>query len=137
MDAMISRAANRLDTRMGRSPEVRPAFEQTGRSAATVRSARSTGLTQLACPSPPLPVSPRFRDFRAGQADTHPDYHFITVVMTDGTEYQTRSTWGSEGDKLVLDIDSSSHPAWTGDRNANLDRGGRVSRFKDKFKGFM
>ena len=71
------------------------------------------------------------------KAEGHPDYHFITVVMTDGTEYQTRSTWGSEGDKLVLDIDSSSHPAWTGDRGANLDRGGRVSRFKDKFKGFM
>ena len=43
----------------------------------------------------------------------HPDYHFITVVMTDGTEYQTRSTYGSEGDRLVLDIDSKSHPAWT------------------------
>ena len=38
----------------------------------------------------------------------------ITVVMTDGTEYQTRSTWGKEGDKLNLDIDSKSHPAWIG-----------------------
>ncbi|MCR9195629.1 MAG: 50S ribosomal protein L31, partial [Hyphomonas sp.] len=28
------------------------------------------------------------------KAEGHPDYHFITVVMTDGTEYQTRSTWG-------------------------------------------
>ena len=37
----------------------------------------------------------------------HPDYHFVTVVMTDGTEYQTRSTYGSEGDRLVLDIDSN------------------------------
>ena len=65
----------------------------------------------------------------------HPDYHFIKVVMTDGTEYQTRSTYGKEGDRLTLDIDSSSHPAWTGG-NQQLDRGGRVSRFKDKFKGF-
>ena len=24
----------------------------------------------------------------------HPDYHRITVEMTDGTKYQTRSTWG-------------------------------------------
>ncbi|MFN3636552.1 MAG: 50S ribosomal protein L31, partial [Rhizobium rhizophilum] len=31
------------------------------------------------------------------KADIHPDYHVIKVVMTDGTEYQTRSTWGSEG----------------------------------------
>jgi large subunit ribosomal protein L31 len=26
--------------------------------------------------------------------DIHPAYHMITVKMTDGTEYQTRSTWG-------------------------------------------
>ena len=24
----------------------------------------------------------------------HPDYHVIKVVMTDGTSYETRSTWG-------------------------------------------
>lgn len=30
------------------------------------------------------------------KADAHPDYHTITVKMTDGTEFQTRSTWGSE-----------------------------------------
>ena len=36
--------------------------------------------------------------------DTHPDYHSITVRMTDGTEYQTRSTWGKEGDVMTLGI---------------------------------
>ncbi len=66
----------------------------------------------------------------------HPDYHFITVVMTDGTEYQTRSTYGKEGDRLVLDIDPTTHPAWTGGQQTAMDRG-RVSKFKDKFKGFM
>ena len=40
--------------------------------------------------------------------DTHPDYHEITVVMTDGTEYQTRSTWGKPGDVMKLDIDSKN-----------------------------
>ncbi|HIC71213.1 MAG TPA: 50S ribosomal protein L31, partial [Alphaproteobacteria bacterium] len=25
--------------------------------------------------------------------DIHPDYHEIAVIMTDGTEYKTRSTW--------------------------------------------
>ncbi len=68
--------------------------------------------------------------------DIQPDYHMIKVVMTDGTEYETRSTYGKEGDTLTLDIDSSSHPAWTGGGQKILDRGGRVSRFKDKFKGF-
>ncbi|WP_241482004.1 50S ribosomal protein L31, partial [Leisingera sp. ANG-S] len=31
--------------------------------------------------------------------DTHPDYHFIDVKMTDGTILKMRSTWGAEGDQ--------------------------------------
>ena len=69
--------------------------------------------------------------------DLHPEYHVIKVVMTDGTEFMTRSTLGKEGDTLNLDIDPTSHPAWTGNSNQMLDRGGRVSRFKDKFSGFL
>lgn len=68
--------------------------------------------------------------------DIHPDYHMIKVVMTDGTEYMTRSTWGSEGDTMNLEIDPTSHPAWTGGQQTLLDRGGRVSKFKKKFEGF-
>jgi large subunit ribosomal protein L31 len=67
--------------------------------------------------------------------DIHPDYHEITVVMTDGSEYKTRSTWGKPGDRLVLDIDSRTHPAWTGGQQQLLDRGGRLSRFNKKFAG--
>ena len=70
------------------------------------------------------------------KAEGHPEYHTITVKMTDGTEFQTRSTWGKEGDTLALDIDSKTHPAWTGGDAKLMDRGGRVSRFKDKFAGF-
>ncbi len=69
--------------------------------------------------------------------DTHPDYHFITLKLNDGTEYITRSTWGKEGDSLTLDIDPTTHPAWTGGGQRIIDRGGRVSRFKDKFSGFL
>jgi len=67
----------------------------------------------------------------------HPDYHMITVVMTDGTEFKTRSTYGSEGDTLKLDIDPTTHPAWTGGGQQLLDRGGRLSRFQKKFKDFV
>jgi large subunit ribosomal protein L31 len=35
----------------------------------------------------------------------HPDYHEITVVMTDGSSFKTRSTLGKAGDTLRLDID--------------------------------
>ena len=69
------------------------------------------------------------------KAETHPDYHFIKVVMTDGTEYTTRSTYGKPGDTLNLDIDPKTHPAWTGGSQQLLDRGGRVSRFSNKFGG--
>lgn len=67
--------------------------------------------------------------------DIHPDYHTIKVVMTDGSEFTTRSTWGSEGDILNLDVDPNSHPAWTGGNQQLVDRGGRVSRFKKKYEG--
>lgn len=67
--------------------------------------------------------------------DIHPDYHTINVVMTDGTKYITRSTWGAEGDTMNLDIDPQSHPAWTGGNSHLLDRDGRVSRFKKKYEG--
>jgi large subunit ribosomal protein L31 len=69
--------------------------------------------------------------------EVHPDYHKIKVVMTDGTEFETFSTYGSEGATLRLDIDPNSHPAWTGGSQHLVDRGGRVSRFKKKFEGFL
>jgi large subunit ribosomal protein L31 len=71
------------------------------------------------------------------KAEIHPNYHNIKVVMTDGTEFATRSTYGKEGDTLNLDIDSKSHPAWTGGTQQLLDRGGRVSRFQKKFGGLL
>ena len=53
--------------------------------------------------------------------------------MTDGSNFETRSTWGKEGDSLKLDIDPKSHPAWIGGSQKVLDKG-RVSKFFKKFK---
>ncbi len=64
----------------------------------------------------------------------HPDYHEITIVMTDGTKYKTKSTMGKAGDTLKLDIDPKSHPAWTGQHRI-LDSGGQVARFNKRFSG--
>ena len=69
--------------------------------------------------------------------DTHPDYHLITVKMTDGTSFETRSTWGEANGTLVLDIDPTTHPAWTGGGTRILDRDGRVGKFNKKFEGFL
>ncbi len=69
------------------------------------------------------------------KADIHPNYHTITVKMTDGSTYTTRSTWGKEGDQMARDIDPLAHPAWTGPQAKLMDTGGRVSRFKNKYAG--
>ena len=69
------------------------------------------------------------------KADTHPNYHEITVQLTDGSTYTTQSTWGNEGDTLKLDIDPSSHPAWTGVHRL-VDTGGQLAKFNKKFEGF-
>ena len=64
----------------------------------------------------------------------HPEYHEINVVMTDGTEFRTRSCAGSAGDTIRLDIDPKSHPAWTGQQRV-IDTGGRIARFNKRFAG--
>lgn len=65
----------------------------------------------------------------------HPDYHMIKVQMTDGTVFETRSTWGKEGDTMTLEIDPLAHPAWTGGKGTMLDSGGQVARFNKRFGG--
>ena len=66
----------------------------------------------------------------------HPNYHKIKVVMTDGSHFETRSTWGKEGETMKLDIDSKSHSAWTGGSQKILDKG-RVSKINKKFKNLI
>ena len=65
----------------------------------------------------------------------HPDYHEIEVVMTDGSSFKTRSTWGKAGDKLKLEIDPKTHSAWTGGKANINDTEGQVARFEKRFKG--
>ena len=69
------------------------------------------------------------------QKDIHPEYHEITVQMTDGSTFTTRSTWGKPGDVMKLDIDPKSHPAWTGVHRL-LDSGGQLAKFNKRFSNF-
>ena len=68
------------------------------------------------------------------KADIHPDYHTIKVVMTDGSTFETRTTWGSEGDTMTLEIDPKAHPAWTGGTGRLNDSGGQVARFNKRLE---
>lgn len=67
--------------------------------------------------------------------DIHPAYHKITVAMTDGSSYETRTTWGKEGDTMTLEVDPTSHPAWTGGTARVTDKG-RVAQFNKRFGSF-
>jgi large subunit ribosomal protein L31 len=71
---------------------------------------------------------------RTMKKDIHPDYHEITVVLTDGTEFNMRSTYGKAGDVLRLDIDPKTHPAWTGTHRL-VDTGGQVAKFNKRYQG--
>ena len=64
--------------------------------------------------------------------DTHPDYHTIKIVMTNGVEYHTRSTCGAEGDSMRLDIDPSTHPACNKSAERQL-KGGQTDRFTGRY----
>lgn len=64
--------------------------------------------------------------------DIHPEYHTIKVVMTDGTTFETKSTWGKEGDEMKLLIDPKSHPAYTGKRRV-MDTEGRLGKFNKRY----
>lgn len=70
------------------------------------------------------------------KSEIHPEYHEITVVMTDGTEFTTRSTYGQEGATLRLDVDPLVHQAWTGGNQRLLDTGGQIARFNKRFQAF-
>jgi large subunit ribosomal protein L31 len=94
----------------------------------------------LASPAP-VPYKPAllngFEGFAAMKKGIHPSYHFVNVVMNDGTTYKTRTTWGEPDQKLQLDIDPSTHPAWTGGQQQLLDRGGRLTRFNKRFGDYV
>jgi large subunit ribosomal protein L31 len=61
----------------------------------------------------------------------HPNYRIVDVVMTDGSTFQTRSCF--KNDRMVLEIDSKSHPFYTG-KQVLIDTAGRVDRFKKRFE---
>ncbi len=84
----------------------------------------------------PLTIARNKFRFPGMKKNLHPDYHDITVVLTDKTSFRTRSTYGKAGERLVLDIDPATHPAWTGGGQHLVDRGGQLSKFNKRYRDF-
>jgi large subunit ribosomal protein L31 len=82
----------------------------------------------------PVGIGSARKDIGTMKPGIHPQYHEINVIMTDGTQFKTRSCMGKPGDTLRLDIDPKSHPAWTGVQRM-MDTGGQVAKFNKKFAG--
>lgn len=59
----------------------------------------------------------------------HPDYKESTVVCACGNTFKT----GSVKEELRVEICSECHPFFTG-RQKFAERGGRVEKFKKKYK---
>ncbi len=67
----------------------------------------------------------------------HPKQHLINVKMTDGSQFQITTTWGKEGETLILDADPKNHPAWRADGKSTVDvNNERISRFNAKFGNY-
>jgi large subunit ribosomal protein L31 len=62
--------------------------------------------------------------------DIHPEYNKLTVRLSDGSTFETRSTLDRE--ELVPDVDSTNHPFYTG-RRQFVDTAGRVEKFNRRY----
>ena len=64
------------------------------------------------------------------KANTHPNYHDVTVVCACGNTFHTRSTYKS--DTMNIDICNLCHPYFTGKQKV-VDTAGRVEKFNKKY----
>lgn len=65
------------------------------------------------------------------------NYHKITIVMTNGEKFETRSTYGSEGDIVTLNVDPHNHPAWTGNLADAIKKTSKLTKFNDRYGDFL
>ena len=70
------------------------------------------------------------------KANIHPDYHEVIITQTDGTEYKTRSCMGKPGEKMRLDVDPLSHPAWQGGTQKVVEKQ-QLKKFENRFGSFL
>lgn len=64
--------------------------------------------------------------------DIHPEYDEITVVLSDGTEFTTRSTMNPQDGVYRSEVDSKNHPFYT-DNLKLQKKAGRIDRFNKRY----
>ena len=64
------------------------------------------------------------------KANTHPNYHEVTVTCACGNTFKTKSTYKS--DTMNVDICNVCHPFFTGKQKV-VDTAGRVEKFNKKY----
>lgn len=62
----------------------------------------------------------------------HPEYKEITVVLSDGTEYTTRSTMNPNNGVYKSEVDSKNHPFYT-DNMKLQKKADRIDRFNKRY----
>lgn len=66
------------------------------------------------------------------KASIHPEYKTITVTCSCGNTFETGSTICNN---LQIEVCSQCHPFYTGKQKL-IDTGGRVQKFRDRYKQF-
>lgn len=64
------------------------------------------------------------------KASIHPDYEIINVTCSCGYVFKTRSTLCRD---LSIEVCANCHPFYTGKQKL-VDTGGRVQKFRDRYK---
>jgi large subunit ribosomal protein L31 len=64
------------------------------------------------------------------KASIHPEYKVINVTCSCGHTFETRSTLSGD---LNIEVCSNCHPFYTGKQKL-IDTGGRVQKFRDRYK---
>lgn len=62
----------------------------------------------------------------------HPEYKEITVVLSDGTEFKTRSTMNANNGVYKSEVDSKNHPFYT-DNLKLQKKADRIDRFNKRY----
>lgn len=62
----------------------------------------------------------------------HPEYNEITVLMSDGTEIQTRSTMQVKDGVYKSEVDSRNHPFYNKDQKLQK-KADRIDRFNKRY----